>query len=167
MNPSRNPERLKAFLRRWYFPCTALVLLYLLYFVIYWAAVAGRGVVTSLATLEIRQPDGSYEMSSLVVWECVVCFLTCVLAPSFREKWSPEGRILPKAPRWRRRALVIGYAVRWLALAGLVVWTLAAPRPYGPAYYFAPRIFVCCYYLYLCAVTNYPFGRRAVREDDG
>ena len=158
----------RAFRRRWHLPCTALVLLFLLYNVGIWILLHDRLRVDALYSIELLEADGSASLDSrYFLWEVPVILLILAMVPDFRDSWSHDGRRFPQSPRWKRRA-VIGAYLGWVLVGALVLaYRLSAPPPYALWMFFLPRIYLCLYYFYLCAVTNYPFGRRAIREDDG
>lgn len=140
---------------RWKFPCTLVVLLYLLYTVtlcvLFWDS--GRASSPFLPRLFGSRMD---QVAFLLV-DMVVGFLVIILFPSGMILWEPENTFLPKRPAAKRRAVLLGYVVLLLVIAYVVIQVALNPPPYPLWLYSLPRVVACLVYLYFCGVANYPF----------
>lgn len=140
---------------RWKFPCTLVVLLYLLYTitlcVLFWDSGRARSLfLPSLFGSRMGQ------IAFLLV-DMVVGFLVVILFPSDIILWKPEDTFLPKRPAAKRRAVLLGYVALVLVIACVVVHVALNPPPYPLWLYSLPRVMACLVYLYFCGVANCPF----------
>lgn len=146
---------------RCFFPCTLLVVLYLLFCGVICLLYLDTGVTTDRFLLAVSGPGGTYEpLLKLGLIDIAFYLILCASFPGrIIARW--DGRWLPSGPPGKRRAVLLGYIAVAAVAAACIAWSALAEPPYPLWLYFSPRAVYCLLYLYFCCVANYPFDKNA------